>query len=103
MRCAGRGGRANEGAVKTAWGTRGAAAKEAAGECPKRTAAAPTLGLLAPPLVQLDLVLLGDGAVALRLLQALEHVAPVVRCIKGAEKRQESVLCEMRGARGACE
>jgi hypothetical protein len=46
----------------------------------KRTAAAPTLGLLAPPLVQLALVLLGDGAVALRLLQARELVVLVVRC-----------------------
>ena len=46
----------------------------------QRTAAAPTLGLLAPPLVQLDLVLLGDGAVALRLLQTRELVVLVVRC-----------------------
>ncbi len=60
------------------------------GDCAKRTAAAPTLGLLAQPHVQLYLVLLGDGAVALRLLQARELFVLVVRCIKGRARRSVS-------------
>ena len=86
----GRGGRAGEGAFKTALGAREKLQKRQRGECsaplhpPKqRTAAAPTLGQPRLPLVLLAPLLRGDGAGALRLRQARVLGVLVVRCIKG--------------------